>query len=289
MILKHKAELAGRVKLQISGGERGTIDYDWFDNMILDQGLRKLLTSFASENHSQQALFAFGVGSSSQAVEPTDTDLISPIKRLFDYGAQTYGWDAAGGFGWSRNVKSFARGAAAGNISELTTGWGDGVNQAFARALVRDSSGNPATITVLSDEVLTVTWEIRRWWTSKEPHSIFYSKDGVDFETVVSYASESQFQKNNSGLGSGGTAGFIGTMTEDFTSQRVVFFNENLGNPQIQSIPSLIGRVANPNAKVNGQTIPYDAVFATFTPAISKTYEFTVSITLQLTLSRRGE
>ena len=30
---EHRAELAGRVKLQISGGERGVIDYPWQDKI----------------------------------------------------------------------------------------------------------------------------------------------------------------------------------------------------------------------------------------------------------------
>ena len=171
MILGSRAELAGRVKLQISGGERGTIDYPWQDNMILDQGFVQLIVN-AFTNLSI-ALQSIGVGSSSQAVQPTDTGLIAPIAFTSASSVGiTHGGDADGGFGWRCAVKSFARGAAAGNVSELTTGYAANNTSAMARALVSDALGNPTTITVLSDEVLTVTWEWRKWWTVSEPNDI---------------------------------------------------------------------------------------------------------------------
>jgi hypothetical protein len=53
---------------------------------------------------------------------------------------------------------NFAVGVAAGNLSEVGVGWSAGL---FARALIVDALGEPTTVTVLSDEVLLVLYEIQ--------------------------------------------------------------------------------------------------------------------------------
>lgn len=282
MILCSRAELAGRVKLQISGGARGTIDYPWQDNMILDQGFKYLITG------SLSAFSSFGVGSSSQAVQPTDTGLIAPITFTSKHVSLARGWDAAGGFGWSRAVKSFNRGAAAGNISELTTGYTGDNTAAMARALVRDALGNPTTITVLSDEILTVTWEWRKWWTVAQPNTIEYLVDGVTKTTTVNY-------KQNLGTASGmlGNGGDTPIKSQLISSNGGVFvgefkttFAESEGNPQVASV-STMGDDNSGGRSTTGQVFPYDPAYATFDPPIAKTNEFRLEIRHRISLTRR--
>lgn len=287
MILGSAAELAGRVKLQISGGARGTIDYPWQDNMILDQGFVQLITGLVTP--SQIAFIAFGVGSSSQPVQPTDTGLVAPIAFASNPVAATRGWDAAGGFGWSRLSRSFARGAAAGNISELTTGHAANNTSAMARALVRDAQGNPTTITVLSDEVLTITWEWRRWWTSGQPNTIEYSVDGVTKTTTVSYNQD--MRTTGSGLGSGGTNPMVGSLISSsggvFVGEFIRTFSETQGNPLVSVIdPSGDGN-SGASAPYDGRVFPYDPNYATFDPPIAKTNEFRLVIRHRIALTRR--
>lgn len=286
MILKHKAELAGRVKLQISGGERGTIDYDWFDNMILDQGITYLLTSQYTTN---TAAYYCAVGGSSQQVQPTDTGLISPIARTTSppVGVQ-YGWDADGEFGFSRYTYMFPRGAAAGNISEISTQATSGnmSTSGFSRALIRNTLGQPVTITVLPDEVLTVTWEFRRWWAIPESHPISVLIDGVPFNTVVSYPSLSDYAKDGVGLGSGGVNPMHWDAISADTAVTTKKLTESQGNPEIAN-----SRLAEPNFRANA-VFPYAGGGfrgAYFNPPIPKTDEFTCDITWQLTITRRGE
>lgn len=287
MILCSRAELAGRVKLQISGGERGTIDYPWQDNMILDQGFVQLIIS---KNVSQAiALMSFGVGSSSQPVQSTDAGLISPIAfTAANSSDTTHGWNAVGGFGWSRKTQSFARGAAAGNISELTTNYNNNNTSAMARALVRDALGNPTTITVLGDEVLTITWEWRKWWTVQQPHEIEYLVDGVPRTTTVSY--KQNIGTYESGLGNGGVAP-MGTQLISsgggfFIGEFKTTFTETQGNPQVASCTSAgdsnNGGVNQPSA------FPYDTAYATFDPPIAKTNEFILEIYHRVQLTRRA-
>lgn len=277
MILTSKAELAGRVKLQISGGARGTIDYPWQDNMILDQGFRALLDGTITP--SRYAFEHFSVGSSSQPVQPADTGCLAPVYR-FPFSPETTesGWDDSGGFGWTRTTKTSPRGAAAGNISELTCGWGNNNVSAFARALVRDAEGNPTTITILPDEVLTLTWELRRWWISSSPHSVGYTIDGTPHETLVSYMTESLIDKSTYGLGSGGVTGFEGALVSDFVGEKSVVFSENSGNPEIATVPTL--------ATQNRVTFPRQSF--TLSPPIPKTNAFTCTVYYRLALSRRA-
>lgn len=288
MILGGRAELAGRVKLQISGGRRGTIEYPWQDNMILDQGFKQLIVN--SSYTIPIAFVSLGVGSSSQAVQPTDTGLISPIAFTSpDYGGATHGWDAAGGFGWSRKIRSFARGAAAGNISELTTGYAANNTSAMARALVRDEMGNPTTITVLSDEVLTVTWEWRKWWTVSQPHDIEYLVDGVPHITTVSY--KQSLPTSQGGLGNGGVtpmrAQLISSSGGVFVGEWKKTFAEQEGNPQVASV-SPSGDSQSGGSGYAGQAFPYDAAYATFDPPIAKTNEFRLEIRHRIALTRRN-
>lgn len=284
MILGSIVELAGRVKLQISGGERGTIDYPWQDNMILDQGFEYLISG------TQGALRSFGVGSSSQTVQPTDTGLIAPISFTPTSGSGlTHGWDAEGGFGWSRAAYSFARGAAAGNISELTTGHNNDNTSAMARALVRDAMGNPTTITVLSDEVLTVTWEWRKWWTAGQPNTVEYLVDDVPKTTTVSYKQSLNTSAN--ALGNGGVtpinSQLISSSGGVFVGEFKTTFTEAQGNPQVASVGTS-GDLTSGGQNNAGKVFPYDLAYATFDPPIAKTNEFVLEIRHRVALTRRA-
>lgn len=281
MILKHKAELAGRVKLQISGGERGTIDYDWFDNMILDQGLRQLISAKANDT----GIFTtFAVGASSQAVSSTDVGVIEPIAKIFTNSQLVHGYDETLGFGWSRTTKSFPRGAAAGNISEVACGQSNSYTTSACRALIRDSAGNPTTITVLSDEVLTVTWELRRWWTVPPANTIDYLIDDVTHSTVVSYTPLSALPRTpDTGIGAGGVYYAEFEAVSDFVGIFRSVYVESVGNPAI-SKAGLNRPLSN-----SGGIFPSLSDYATFTPPIPKTINFKINIVWELTLSRRGE
>jgi hypothetical protein len=54
----------------------------------------------------------------------------------------------------------FAAGVAAGNLSEVGVGWAV-TGSLFSRALIVDGSGNPTTITILADEILRVSYQLR--------------------------------------------------------------------------------------------------------------------------------
>ena len=282
---EHRAELSGRVKLQIIGGARGVVDYPWQDNMILDQGFIRLITS---DVHTTVYPY-IGVGSSSQTVEPTDVGLIAPVARVLR-GSTEHGWDEGGGFGWTRTNTTFANGLAAGNISELAAGHSNNNTSACARALVRDGSGYPTTITVLAGETLVVTWEWRRWWTVADTHVLEFDVDGVATSTTVTYKPASELSKKSYGLGSGGTSGMRGSLV---SSDGGVFIGEfKKTYPESAGDLELANATASGDGSSGGVTsggvFPRDNAYATFTPPIVKPANSKLEIYHRIRLTRRA-
>lgn len=282
MIFEHRVEYSGHVKLQISGGERGTIDYPWQDNMIVDAGFIALASGPNNSNYDM--LQVFKVGASSQPVASTDTDIVLKIAEGERTGSSN-GWDNDGQFGWSRSVRAFPRGAAAGNISELTVGGRSGI---LSRVLVKDALGNPTTITVLSDEVLTVTWELRRYWSVPSDFSLEYDDDGVTKTTSVSFLPLADIPKTlSSGIGAGGFEAHGGSLVSSsggvFISETVSSFSEAQGNPAVSKLSTTTTNSASSACRA----LPFIANYATFSPPIAKTSEFALSIYWRLTLTRR--
>ena len=66
-------------------------------------------------------------------------------------------------FWYYERVYSFGAGDAEGNLSEVGIGIQEATGGLFSRALILDGEGDPTTITVLDDEYLYVTYELRRY------------------------------------------------------------------------------------------------------------------------------
>lgn len=274
-------EVAGRFRLETSGGERGYIDHGWNDNLILNAGLDYLLSSAAGMGYGYMS-----VGASSAAVSPTQTALLSRIATTARQASYSYGYNDEGGFGWTRVSVQFDQGAAAGNVSEVGAGW-NASGSLFSRALILDGAGLPTSLTILADEFLTVTYELRRWWIDPVPVEIKYLDEGVEKTTLVE--AEKPISTASNSLGAAPTSGAItisgATVARGAASGGTLIFDINhalaQGNPSIASIKS-------GNASAGSNLIPGGAGFK-FTPPIPKTNEFTVGIKCQVTFKRRGE
>lgn len=145
-------KLAGRYKLTavdaITGVSRELAE---FDNLITDWGLNRLGTGGIGDGCY--------VGSGSTAPANGNTSLVALVASNTTYSQNTGNSGAAPYYAWCRRSWRFGQGVAAGNISEV--GVGPASNTLFSRALVKDSNGNPTTITVLSTEFLDVSYELR--------------------------------------------------------------------------------------------------------------------------------
>ena len=135
--------------------------YGGFSNIITDIGLQRLAaTSDIGPVHNYCRV---GTGNSTPVASNTQLD--AQIAASAIQGDALVNNNLADGYHNIIFTYTFAVGAVVGNISELATAWGPtGQNNIFSRALIRDGNGNPTSITILADEILRVTWELRRYW-----------------------------------------------------------------------------------------------------------------------------
>jgi len=127
---------------------------DWFPNLIVDSGLNVIGTSASW-------IAACGVGTGNTAPANGQTSLIAQVAT--DAGATVNVNGAQGSapyFGYTTKTYRFAEGAAEGNLAEIGIGT-NGMAALFSRALILDGGGSPTTITVLADEFLDATYQIR--------------------------------------------------------------------------------------------------------------------------------
>lgn len=129
----------------------------WFPNLITDVGLNRIGTG--------SYLNACHVGTNNTAPSVANTTLAgyragtTSVVGSSDGGVSTPAY-----YGWKRKTFRFGIGAASGNLSEVgmaTAAANGGSTILFSRALILDEFGDPTTVTVLTDEILDVTYELR--------------------------------------------------------------------------------------------------------------------------------
>lgn len=129
-----------------------------FKNLITDQGLDRM-----GNNASPFAYCQVGSGSTAPAF--SNTALVSYVAGQLGstdgVGAVVTASPYTNSYAYKRCKYQFGVGAAAGNLSEVGTAWAASGATLFSRQLILDGSSTPITITVLSDEVLTVYYEFR--------------------------------------------------------------------------------------------------------------------------------
>lgn len=154
--------LGGLFKCKVYRAD-GTLKQEtpWSRNLVLNSGLSML----AEQSNSGISELFIGTGSSVPVPEQTQLDksLASTTNVIDNKGGRH---TVLPYYLWARNVFRFAQGAAKGNITEM--GLGRKVTsdtyRLFNRVLVRDMLGEPTAITVLDDEYLEVTVEIRMYF-----------------------------------------------------------------------------------------------------------------------------
>lgn len=127
-----------------------------FRNLITNGGLDRM-------GDNADYLIWCQVGSGSTAPSAGDSNLVSRVAGSNATQATLSGAQpSAPYFTWRRNTKRFATGVAAGNLAEVGMGWLS-TGGLFSRALILDALGTPTTITILADESLDVTYELRAY------------------------------------------------------------------------------------------------------------------------------
>lgn len=156
-MMKLACGLEGRYNLRVLDAETLEVKREtgWFKNLITAIGLNRI-------GLGGPGTHAF-VGSGSNTPNVNDTGMQSFVAATnAKTGSVSGAQSTEPYFGWHRVTFRFPVGTAAGNLSEVGVGWYSGsTHQSFSRARILDPEGDPTTITVLSDEVLDVVYELR--------------------------------------------------------------------------------------------------------------------------------
>lgn len=202
---------------------------DWFPNLITNQGLDRL-----GGNNASNVFIACQVGSGNAAPNVNDTGLVARI-------AGTASSPSSGGtvigaastppyYGWVRNVYRFAAGTATGNLSEVGVGWGTTGSTLYSRALVLDTSGNPTTVTILSDEVLDVTYEHRLYPpTGDTTNVVNISGTNYTFTTRAALVTTAAWWSMSGSSSSAPSGGAVLGLSSSFGPSAVVAYNGSIG------------------------------------------------------------
>lgn len=248
-----KFGMAGRYKLDAHKVDAdgniisSRVAADWFDNLITDFGLNNIgkTTSFSK-------VLGVVVGTGNTAPAFSDTNLAA-----YKAGTATLqvAWAGTSQHATTPYYQSytvtfrFATGAAAGNLTEIGMA-GDGSNSTlsstsklFSRALIVDGSGNPTTITIQSDEILDVTYELRVYLPNSGNDitgSFNQTIDGVSTAFAYTLRAANVGAMNNAFAPWGldaviGTQGVIATLDSNYNNLGGV---SNAGLGAITSYPS---------------------------------------------------
>lgn len=148
------SQVSGLYKLEVVKKDGSISSTGWFKNLITDGGMDRRATNADYINYCQ-------VGSGSATPSYSDTQLSGRIAGSDTYYSFSEGVASTSPYyAYVIKTYSFAAGVATGNISEVGVGWAT-TGSLFSRALVVDGSGNPTSITVLSDEELRVAYQFR--------------------------------------------------------------------------------------------------------------------------------
>lgn len=153
--------LSGHIRIEKRGSD-GEVNYrSEFNNLVLDVGWSNLISRTSGLVPQYLAL---GTGTTEPV--PTDTGLeaVSPTLPLKQRSALSYGGsDPSIEMASAMQTFEYAQGEAEGVWTELGLSFDSAYSSPYNRSLVRDDQGNPISLTILSDEYLTVYVEIRMY------------------------------------------------------------------------------------------------------------------------------
>jgi hypothetical protein len=196
-----RPQFAGYWKIEaVKPDGRKRLLADWFPNIITDVGLDLIGTSSGWFDRCQ-----VGTGNSTPAAGNTalDTLLATSSNRTDRTGSSN---NTADRYCEATVVYRFSAGSATGNVSEIGMLLNSG-SVLFSRALILDGGGSPTTITVLSDEALDCTYQVRMYPPLTDATGSFLiNTDSYDF--VLRAAEVDQWDLLGGGLSA--SVGFMG-------------------------------------------------------------------------------
>lgn len=195
-----KIGVSGEYRFQVSKNGKVIRDTGFFPNLITDNGLNLICNATEPSDNAYRFFFSESgplyscyVGEGGTQPAASDTQLVSRITTASSV-QESVSATSSNARGYAEIVIAyrFDAGEAAGNVSEV--GVGPSPTSLFSRALIRDANGDPITITVLDDELLTVTYRLRLAIPQQDIlQTIMVDIGGTNVETNVTirpYATE---------------------------------------------------------------------------------------------------
>jgi hypothetical protein len=169
--LNVKMRLRGHFLLEAINADTGDVRrIADFDNLIVNQGLNFIATGGPASSPNNVVYYGCVVGTGTNPPSATDTSLQTFLAGTAN--VTTFSNSYSGASAWtvtSTTVYQFGVGAAAGNLTEIgmvapavgqtTSTTPTSSSPIFSRALIM-VGGSPGTITILSNEILQVTYTI---------------------------------------------------------------------------------------------------------------------------------
>lgn len=162
MKLNNASRIEGKFKLQVRNAETGEVkNVGWQDNVVLNQ----LLSTSVNKSSS---LFYCLFGTGNTVPDKTQTSLANPLVTKHYIQSNQYGNGSkvnktrVGDIHRKEiTVKlSGAQGQVQGNVSELGLASSSIQSSLFTRALIKDELGNPTTLSLGPNDILTVWYTV---------------------------------------------------------------------------------------------------------------------------------
>lgn len=188
-IIELKSGLEGIIKLEVIR-EDGTLKEAEglnvpFYNLITDSGLNYIISransSYYDYNLNTVSRYC-RVGTSSTTPTVSDTTLGSQTGSASPAGTVTNSvqYTTTPYYSNHQQVYTFAVGAVSGNLTEIGFFSDSTGGTMWSRALIKDSGGNPTTLTLLPTEQLKVTYTVRRYIPASQTGSFILNTNGTN-------------------------------------------------------------------------------------------------------------
>ncbi len=151
-------EVSGHFKMEAVRADGSRRHLAEFDNLITNTGLNQL----GSGSSGSSQITGCVVGTGTTAPANTDTNMANQVAHTTNLMTVTRNTVAGSNYSFYRVTYRFAAGTATGNLTEVgMRGASSPTGPLFSRARILDGSNNPTSITVLAEEALDVTYELR--------------------------------------------------------------------------------------------------------------------------------
>ena len=185
--------MAGEFRCVVKRADGSTkIDTGYQKNLILNQGLNAL--GGMGGNNKIFNYCAIGTGNSAPSVQQTQLDKPVAVASKDRYATESYDYSGTGVYKPSMVFKYSFTNLNNVNITEVglsasAGSWGNDITKLYmcTRALIKDTNGNPTSITVLSGEILEIYYKLTMVIPVADITGVINVLDGVGNSTAYNY------------------------------------------------------------------------------------------------------